>query len=247
MHAALDLFRRERLAVEELHHEFLIRFGDHLHEFVLILRGFRFESCGDRRAFAVEGESFAGENVDITGHLAALHNRKLDGDDFAVLRGDGVDGGHEVRIFLVDGVDEYERRDSLFKTHFESFFRTDGESAGRAGHDYRAVRRGKSRHHLAFEVEKAGDVEDVDLDVVSHRIAERHADGYLALDLFVVIVHRGCAVVDFAESVDGLGHEKHRFGERGLAFSRVSDESDIADKIGCKSLHGIPLVDFSYQ
>ena len=247
VHAALDLVGGESLAVEELHHQLFIRFCDHLHELVLELGCLRFEGGGDGRALAVEGEALSGEDVDIPRHLAAFHDGQLDGNDLVVFRGDRVDGGHEVRIFLVDGVDENESGHSLFKAHLESFLGADGERTGRAGDDDGAVGGCKCRDHLALEVEKAGDVEDVDLDVVPHGVGECHADGYFALDLFVVIVHRCGAVVHFAQTVDRLGHVEHRFGERSLALTGVTDERDVADKFGCKSLHGIPLIDFSKQ
>ena len=247
MHALLDLFRGERLALEELHHELLVGLGDHLHQFALILFRLGFESGGDGDGLAVEGETLSGEDVHIARHLAAFHDGQLDGDDLVIFRGDGVHGGHEVRIFLVDGIDEDERGHSLFKAHIERLLGADGERAGRAGHNDGAVCRRERRHHLALKIEEPGDVEEIDLDIVPHSIGESHADGYLALDLFVVVVHRGRAVIDFAEAVDGLGHVKHRLCKRSLAFAGVTDESDIADKFGCKSLHGIPLIDFSKQ
>ena len=185
------------------------------------------------------------EDVDIARHLAAFHNGQLDGDDFVVFGGDCVHRRHEVRIFLVDRVHEDESGNFLFKAHFERLFRADGERTGRAGDDYRAVGGFERGDHFALEIEETGHVEDVDFDIAADGVSERHTDGYLALYFFVVIVHRGGAVVDFAEAVNGFGFEKHRFGERSFAFSGVSDESDVADEIGCKSLHGIPLIDFS--
>ena len=242
MNAALDLLVGERLAVKELHHELLVGFRDHFHELVLILRRLRFECGRNGDALSVEGVTRSGEHIDIPGHLAAFHYGKLDGDDLGVLRNDCFGSGHEVGVFLVDGVDENESGDFLFEAHLQSLFGADGEGAGRARHDDCAVGGLECRDHLALEIEEPGDIEHIYLDILVDGVAECHADGYLALYLFVVVVHRGGAVIDFAETVNRLGGVKHGFRKGSFAFAGVPDEGDIAYKIGLESLHGIPLV-----
>ena len=237
MHAAVDLVGGELLAVKELHHEFLVGLGDHLHELGAVLVRLFLECGGDVDLLAVERERLAREDIDITRHLAAFHDGELDGNDLGILRRDRVHGGGKVGVFLVDRVDEYERGHALFDAHFESFLGADGERTRSAGHHHRAVGCRERRHHLAFEIEESGDIEDVDLDILVDGAGKRHGDGYLALDLFVVVVHRGGAVVHLAETVDGLGEVKHGFRERSLALAGMPDERDVADEVGCESFH----------
>ena len=51
----------------------------------------------------------------------------------------------------------------------------------------------------------------------------------MALEFFGIEVGGGRAVFYFALTIHVTGGEEHRFGQRGLAFTAVAKQGDIAD------------------
>ena len=187
----LDFLFGECFAVKEFHHKFFVGFGNEFHKFAVEIFDFALQILRSCDFFALQIECLAGENVYATDHLAAFHNRKLDGDDAFILCHNRSCSAHKVTVVFVNRVDENESRDFLFLAKFESFLRADGDRAGCTCDDNRAVCRMKSRDHFAFEVEETGSVENIDFGVAINCIAKRQRNGYFAFDFFIVIVHSG--------------------------------------------------------
>src|ERR1700730_16485699 len=108
-------------------------------------------------------------------------------------------------------------------------------------HHHRTLGRAQAAEHLAGEIEEAGRVEDVDLVAVVLRKGHAQADRDLPLLLFGLEVHGGRRLVGGAHSSDGAGSEQHRFGERGLAVVRMTEQDDVPDLVGRElSRHSLP-------
>ena len=84
---------------------------------------------------------------------------------------------------------------------------------------------------------EAGRVQQVDLELLPLDEGQRGGDGDLALDLFVVEVGDGVALIDAGEAVGGARQEEDPGGERRFARIPVSDQSDVANILAFVNLH----------
>lgn len=91
------------------------------------------------------------------------------------------------------------------------------------------------------EVEVAGAVKNVDLAAAELDRRDRCGYGYLALDLFCVIVADGVAVADLTLTVDSAGGEEHALSQTGFAAVAVPQQADVANVFGFVAHLLLPL------
>ncbi|MPM85396.1 hypothetical protein SDC9_132477 [bioreactor metagenome] len=93
----------------------------------------------------------------------------------------------------------------------------------------RTVQDAQRTLHLDGEVDVAGGVDDVDLDVVPVAGGGGGGDGDAALLLLLHPVHRGGALVGVADLVVDTGVEQDAFSGGGLTGIDVRHDPDVAD------------------
>ena len=241
MESGLGLFDGELLAVEELHHQLFARARDRFAERVLVVvgdsRGVARESALAAVALVVEGVELLLDQVDQLEFPAVLV-RDHDGADgraelLLELGEHALEGGFVI-VVLVD--EESDRRARLFRVlpcelraDFDAGFRVEDDQCGIGG--------ANGGFHLALEVEGAGSVEKVDLDLVPRERGDGKTDGEAALRLFCVVVADGVALRDLAEAVGRFGGVQHCLGERRFAAPAVTKQAYVADGIGVEICH----------
>ena len=79
------------------------------------------------------------------------------------------------------------------------------------------------------QIEIAGGVDYVDLNVLPVNIRGRRGERELSCLLLLVVVENGVSVGNVSESVCSAANIKHSFCKGGLSCSAVSCKSDISD------------------
>ena len=198
--------------LEEFFHEGFVTSGCRFGQFGVGAFRFACKVAGNGDLFAVYVVRFVCQNVHITRHVRAAHDRNFDFRHFrAVFSFDCFNRRGEAAVFFINTVDEQDHGDLVFAAIVDGFFRADAERTGRLGHYDRTVCNGKRTHHFPFKVEKSGRVDKVDLIIFIIRVAERERNAHLSCDLFRVEVADRRAVVHFAETSDPLGRKQNRF------------------------------------
>ena len=129
-------------------------------------------------------------------------------------------------VHLVDNVHAahallHRMGEGLLGAHAQAGHAAD-DDAGRLHH-------AQGAHHLAHEVEIAGNVDNVEHLVVPVDGRAGGTDGALALDLFGLEVgHRG-TILDLALAVNNARGEQHSLRQGGFAFAAMSHEGDVPD------------------
>jgi len=85
---------------------------------------------------------------------------------------------------------------------------------------------------VACEVEITGAIQNIDLAAAELNGSNGGGDGYLALDLFGIIVADGVSIGYLALTVNGTGDKQHALCKGGFTAVAVAQKADIADFIG---------------
>ena len=140
-------------------------------------------------------------------------------------------------MLAIHGVDEDGPRDGVLGGIGHGLLRADGQTRDRAHHDERRIHDAQGAHHLADEVEVAGNIDEIDLGILPFDRGDGGADGELALDFLGVVIRNGAAILNAAHAVNRTRGPQQRFGQRGLALAAVADNRNIANILGLIIFH----------
>ena len=239
--AVHDLFLGKLAFLEVLLHQFVLGAGRGFHDGFAGALDVAGHIGGDvdlLEGLALAGVGLVLQNADNAGELAALHDRHLNGRDVAaILVGDGGKRAAEVGVLAIHLVDDDHARSVGLVAQIPRLFRAHVQAGNRAHGDDRALGHGHGADHFAGEIEVAGHVDQIDLDVLPLEGSDGGADGDLAALLLLVAVGHRVAILDAALTVDGAAGVQQGLDQRGLALAAVSDDGDIADVLGLIVLH----------
>src|SRR4029077_13521628 len=119
----------------------------------------------------------------------------------------GADGAVEVRMLLVELVDDYEPGLVGAVAVLPGYLCADRQLAGRADHHDRPFAHPEAAEHLAREIEESRRIEDVDLEAAVLGEADAEVDRDLAPLFFGFEVHGRGLLVGRALTGHGAGGE----------------------------------------
>ena len=154
-------------------------------------------------------------------------------DGGAELSLDGIHAGGIVCVGLLHAVNKH--HPGLLAQHLPGALHAHAEAVLGIAHDDGALRGADGGQGFAGEVEVAGGIHNIDLDIIILHGSKGQGNGNLALDLLGVVVAGSIAVYGLAETVSPLGHKEHLLSQGGLAGSAVAQQANIANFIGSHS------------
>ena len=161
---------------------------------------------------------------------------------------DGLDAEVEGRARAVELVDEAHARDAVLVGLAPDGLGLRLNAGDTVEHGDRTVEHTQGTLDLDGEVDVAGRVDDVDLVVLPPAGRRGRRDRDAALLLLLHPVHRGAAIVDFADLVVDAGVEQDALGRRRLAGIDVRHDADVADASQVRRDVRLPLESFAlYQ
>ena len=221
--------------LEELLHQLLVGAGGSLHQ--LGAQGLHLVShvAGDG-ALALGVVSLVVQQVhnDGDGLVGVGLGGHDGGDGGAELSLDGVHAGGIVCVGLLHAVNKH--HPGLLAQHLPGALHAHAEAVLGIAHDDGALGGADGGQGLAGEVEVAGGVHNIDLDIIILHGSKSQRNGNLALDLLGVVVAGGVAVHGLAETIGPLGHKEHLLSQGGLTGAAVTQQANIANFIGSHSL-----------
>ncbi len=221
---------RESPGLEELLHQGIVGFGDHLDERVARglclgrkLVGYR----PFRRLAAAVGRkrpALQRDEIDDAAEVFLLSDRNLHRNHRAAEdAAQRVEGAAKVGSLTIETAQDDEPRRVHFGRDAPDLLGRHLHS-GDGVHDHeRGVRHAQSGARIAEKVGHARGVDEVDLGAVPLDVGEAGGQGVLAGDLFLVVVGDRRAVVDAAEAVDSAGIEEQRGEQLRLAGAAMTD------------------------
>ena len=117
----------------------------------------------------------------------------------------------------------------FFRLHFYSGYAVH-QDQGRIGRHHRGA-------SVVDENIEAGRIEQVDLFLVPLGRGHGGGNGDLALDLLVVEIRDGGALIHPAQAAGGAAGEQQSRGQGGLSGVPVADQADIPDLVGFVNFH----------
>ena len=143
----------------------------------------------------------------------------------------------EVCIFTIHLVDDDHAGHLSLFAHAHSLFGADNGTGYCTANDDRGICKLHCFVNFAIEIKEAGRIDEVDLRTVPLKGCNCGADGDVPLDLLGVIVGNGGTVINLAHAIEKPCIKEHCFGQSGLTFSAVTENTDVADFISLISLH----------
>ena len=229
-----DLRGRQRLALEVLVGERVVRLGDDLDHLLAPLLGVRLERLRDLDDVDLRAEVVAVQDrlhldeVDDALEAVLAADRELDRHGpGAEAVDDHVDAAPEVGARAVELVDEADARHGVLVRLAPDRLGLGLDAGDAVEDDDRAIEHAEAALDLDREVHVPGRIDDVDLVVVPEAGRGRGGDGDAALLLLRHPVHRRRALMDLAELVDLLRVEEDPLGHGRLARVDVGDDPDV--------------------
>ena len=230
-----DLFDRELFTVEVALHELLVGFDDGVEQLRVVLADLRLQLCGDLGRFALALALRARvrahvQEVDDAGQLVLRTDRQMNRDAMlGELFLQRAEDAEEVRALAVEHVHkEHAREVAVGRAlpvarclHLDAHDPADNEEGTLDDAD-----RG---HRVTDEAGVARRVDQIDLAVMPLQMADRRGERHLSSLLVLVPVGDCGAGLDRAEPVRRAGLKEHRFDERRLSGTAVSDDGDVAN------------------
>ena len=240
----IELLLRQRAGLEELLHQRLVGFGDHLDERFARARGIGRHVSGDIRlgelAAAVR-QKYVGllrDEIDDAAERFFFADRQLNGNDRPAQRGvNRLERAFEARALAVEAIDDDQAGQSGLFGGLPCFFRLHLNAGDGVNDENGRVGDAQRRARIGQKVGDARRVDEVDLCLVPFGVGEARRQGVLSGDFLVVVIGDGGAFVDFPEPVDRAGVEQGGRGELGLPGSAVADQGDIPDVCRVIDLH----------
>ena len=165
-------------------------------------------------------------------------------DDGAVLALEGLEGLEVVAVLLVALGDAEHHGELRVLEIIPASLTADGKGVRGilgGGDDHAALHGAQGAQHVAYEVEVAGAVENVDLAAAEVHGGDSGGNGNLTGGFLSVVVAHGGAVGDLAHAVDGAGAVEHALGQAGFAVVAVPDQADVANVFGFVAHVSFPL------
>ena len=228
----------EVLTAEELVHELIAGFGNGFFQRIVELFNDGILAIGNGDLNALEILHLVGaliQHIDDAGDLLLVvpdgnhHGRDL----VAVLLTQGVEGGIVVGVFLVNLGDVDEAGHIAFFAVLPCLLKADGDAVLGGNHQNGSIGSAQCFHHGAGEIETAGGVQQIDLDILVFQRNHSRGDGNMAANLFGIIVTNGVAVGVLTDTVDGTGHVEQTLGQGGLTTAGVTQQADVANSVCC--------------
>ncbi len=214
MSSAYQIFDRQCSLLEKLLHQRVVDFGDHLHELFM-----RFLHGGgqiggnlfDRRLAVAAGliqVRVHGHQVHHAAEIFLFADRQLDG--YGGTAEDLVERLHrapEAREFAVHPIQHKRARNIEFRAIVPHAFRGHLHARVRVNHDECGVGGHQRGFRFVDEGDRAGQVDEVDFDLVAppgrrpFGVGQAGLDGHLSADFFFVPIRRGTSLRNLAEAL----------------------------------------------
>ena len=240
-----QLLLRQRAGLEELLHQSLVGFGDHLDERFARARGIRRHVSGDIRLGELAAsirQKYAGllrDEIDDAAERLFFADRQLNRNDRAAQRGvNRLERALQARALAVEAIDDHQAGQSGLLGGLPCLLRLHLNAGDGVNDENGRVSNAQSRARIGQKVGDARRVDEVDLCLVPFGVCKARRQGVLSGDFLVVVVGDGGAFVDFPEPVDRAGVEEGGRGELGLPGRAVADQGDIPDVCRVIDLHG---------
>ena len=242
--AAGHLLGGERAFVEELLEQRVVAFGDHLDERIVRLLSRLGHGRGDffflSLAVAVGGVrvSLHGQQVHHAAEVALAAYGQLDGHRGPPEVGvNALQGALETGPLAVQLVDDHRPRKPKRVAEPPHLLGLDFDARHAVHHHQRGIGGHQRGAGVVDEDIEAGRVEQVDFGLVPLGGGDRGRDGHLALDLFVVEIRDGGALVDARQAVGGARGEEDGGGQRGLSAVAVADQTYVPNVLALVDFH----------
>ncbi len=176
-----------------------------------------------------EGQRLLLEDVDDAAEVALRADRDLDGHGVGAETVDDhreralIAGAHAVHL-----VDEAHARDAVLVGLAPDSLRLRLDARDGIEDDHPAVEHAQRPLDLDGKVDVAGRIDDVDAVALPLSRGRRGGDGDTALALLLHPVHRGSALVDFADLVGPAGVVEDALGGGRFARVDVGNDADIS-------------------
>ena len=244
LEARHQLLLRERAGVEELLHQRVVGFGDHLDQRLARAVGRAFHLRRHRpfgglaAAVGGVGPRLHGDQIDDAAEALFLADRQLNRDDRAAEHAaQRLDGAIQAGALAVEAVEDDEPRHlqllgaapHLLGRHLDAGHRIDDDDGG--------IGDAQRRARVAQEVGHARRVDEVDFDLVPLGVGECSGEGVLAGNLFFVVIRHRRPVVYPSKSVHRAGIEQQGGDELCLAGAAMADEGHISQRLSVVDLH----------
>ena len=240
-----ELVLGQRSRLEELLHQRIVGFSDHLDQRVTGGLRRRLEVAGNRAlrrlaaAVGRERPALHRHEIDDAAKILFFANRNLNRNHRAAEdAAQRVERPAQAGALAVEAVEHDDPRRLHFGGHAPHFLGRHLHARDRIDDDERGVRDAQRRPRVAEEIGHAGRVDEVDLGAIPLDVGEAGGEGVLAGDLFFVVVGDGGAFVDAAEAVDSAGIEQQRGEQLRLAGAAMADQRDISQALGVVDFHG---------
>ena len=154
---------------------------------------------------------------------------QVDGDRLAVEPlADFVERAEEIGPFAVHLVNQRDPRHAVFVGLMPDGFALGLDAFAGAEHHDAAVEHAQAPLDFGGEIDVAGRVDQIDLNVFPRERDRGGVDRDAAFLLLGIVVGDGGAFIDRADAVAEPAVEQHPFGDGGLARVDVGDDADVA-------------------
>ena len=223
------------MAFEVLFHQFFIFFRHGVQQlkalfFVQILEILRDFTVDDLEAlgFFVKADGAAVNEVNDALELVFSPDRNLEADGLCFQAvADHVHAAEEVGADAVHLVDEADTGHTVAVGLAPHGFRLGLHAGDGVEYGHGTIKHAQGAFHFDGEVDVAGGVDDVDLVFKPETSRRGGSDGDAAFLLLFHPVHRGAALVGFADFMVFAGVVQDAFGRRGLTGIDVGHDADI--------------------
>ena len=233
--AGIDFLNGQFMAFEVLFHQFFIFFRHGVQQlkalfFVQILEILRDFTVDDLEAlgFFVKADGAAVNEVNDALELVFSPDRNLEADGLCFQAvADHVHAAEEVGADAVHLVDEADTGHTVAVGLTPHGFRLGLHAGDGVEYGHGTIEHAQGAFHFDGEVDVAGGVDDVDLVFKPETSRRGGSDGDAAFLLLFHPVHRGAALVGFADFMVFAGIVQDAFGRRGLTGIDVGHDADI--------------------
>ncbi len=239
-----ELLLRERTRLEELLHERIVGFRDHLDQRVTRRLGGALQLRRHRRlgrlaaAVGRKRVHFHRDEIDDSAKGFFFANRNLNRNHRAAKdRAQRVECARHAGPLAIEPVQDHDLRRFHLLGHRPDFFGRDLGARDRIDDHEGRIRHAQRRARVAQKVRHARRVDEVDLRLVPLDVGEAGGECVLAGDFFLVEIGHRRAFVDATEAVDGTGVEQQRREQLRLAGAAMADQRDIPHALSVVDLH----------
>ncbi len=242
----LELFLRDLLALEVLHHDLVVRLGHEVGELGACLLGGAAELVGyvrhDRLAVLEVARLHVHDVDDAREGLARAHR---DGDRAELGAKALLEGGHRqvvVGVGAVDAVDEEGTGEREVLGRVPQAGRDGPRAARRVDHEQRGLAGAHGCIGVADEIGVARGVEHVDAGALPLDGRDGRADREAALGLLAIVVQRGLGAGVASQAGGAARQVKHGLGQHGLAHAALAHKDHVLDLLSTLCSHDASFV-----